>query len=237
MKEVIEKIFADHQFNEYQLPLIEDEKNIRFFVNLNNSSVNFYVVVFVDKIEDTFIQVRVPEIFSAIKGLEDGYDQRMDKNLSMLVCLKTEVDSDKKDLHKNIFEIEEDPYFFKKYVLAYTTEQEKILKGLFDQSKIENSKSIINNIVNDTENFISFKRNPDILNNSEYAICSRLLIKLPFIVFERGEKRIADLSRKINMDLQTKNIEKQTREWLKINVDGNLQIVDEILAMIEGDEK
>ena len=40
------------------------------------------------------------------------------------------------------------------------------------------------------------KRNPDILSDSEYGICSRLLIKLPFIVFEREEKKIVDLSKK-----------------------------------------
>ena len=37
----------------------------------------------------------------------------MDKNLSMLVCLHTDNKADLKELHKNIFEIEEDPYFLK----------------------------------------------------------------------------------------------------------------------------
>ncbi|PFO75676.1 hypothetical protein COJ86_03840 [Bacillus cereus] len=236
MKKIIKKIFSDHDFNEYELSLIGEENNVQFFANLNKNSVNFYIVVFVNKIENTFLDERVPEIFSAIKSLEKGYDPRMDKNLSMLVCLHTDNEADLKELHKNIFEIEEDPYFFKKYVFSFTKEQEKTLTELFEREEGENSKSIINKIVNDNENFISFKRNPGILSDSEYGICSRLLIKLPFIVFERGEKKIVDLSKKIMEDLQTKNIEKETREWLEIEIEDNKYIVDDILKMIEGDE-
>ncbi|EJV95956.1 ABC-three component system middle component 1 [Bacillus toyonensis] len=236
MKKIIKKIFSDHDFNEYELSLNGEENNVLFFANINKNIVDFYVVVFVNKIENTFLDERVPEIFSAIKSLEKGYDPRMDKNLSMLVCLHTDNGADLKELHKNIFEIEEDPYFFKKYVFSFTKEQEKTLTELFEREEGENSKSIINKVVNDNKNFISFKRNPDILNDSEYGLCSRLLIKLPFIVFERGEKKIADLSKKIMEDLQTKNIEKEIRECLEIEIEDNIYIVDDILKMIEGDK-
>ena len=70
----------------------------------------------------------------------------------------------------------------------FSKEQEKTLTELFEREEGENSKFIINKIVNDNENFVSFKRNPDILSDSEYGICSRLLIKLPFIVLNEKKK-------------------------------------------------
>ena len=81
----------------------------------------------------------------------------MDKNLSMLVCLHTDNKADLKELHKNIFEIEEDPYFFKS-MFFFSKEQEKTLTELFEREEGENSKFIINKIVNDNENFVSFKK-------------------------------------------------------------------------------
>ena len=110
----------------------------------------------------------------------------MDKNLSMLVCLHTDNKADLKELHKIYLRLKKIHIF--KSMFFFSKEQEKTLTELFEREEGENSKFIINKIVNDNENFVSFKRNPDILSDSEYGICSRLLIKLPFIVFEREEK-------------------------------------------------
>src|SRR5689334_15144016 len=122
MKEIIKRVFYDYKFEEITLPSREGE-NVLFEVNLNENCINFYVVIFLNEIPEDFLEIKVPELYYRIKGLESGYDERMDKNLSMLICLKSNIEVENKDLTKKIFEIEEDPYFFKKYIFTYTEKQ------------------------------------------------------------------------------------------------------------------
>ena len=50
------------------------------------------------------------------------------------------------------------------------------------------------------------------------------------------KKKDCRFIKKIIEDLQTENIEKEIRGWLKIEIEDNKHIVDDILKMIEGDE-
>lgn len=86
------------------------------FGGITLKATNFYLIVYTDEINTEFISKRVPEYFNAIKTIEKGYDERIDKNLSMLICLRNNTTSIIE--HKNIFEIEEDPYFFKNIYLS-----------------------------------------------------------------------------------------------------------------------
>lgn len=99
MKEIIRKIFYDYNFEERELPLVSND-DIFFAVNLDKNCLNFYLVVFTDKIDQDFLEVQVSEYYNAIKGLESGYDERMDKNLSLLVCLQNDNVSKKELLKK-----------------------------------------------------------------------------------------------------------------------------------------
>lgn len=236
MKEIVKKIFYDYNFEERKIPSLFN-KDLFFAVNFNKECLNFYIVVFINEINDNFLDDQVLEYYNAIKGLELGYDERMDKNLSMLVCLRSDDELKKKELLKKIFEIEEDPYFFKKYVFSYTDEHYKILSDYFESNNNIHSKTLLNNIVNDNELFISFKSQPNDASNSLYNLCSKLLIKLPFVVFERGEKKIENLTEKIRENLQIEDLVKYSDEWLKIEEKKNGYNIDDILAVIlEGDE-
>ena len=234
MKEVIKKIFNDYNFEEQKitLPLTEE---VFFAVNFNDECLNFYLVVFIDQIDDEFLENQVLEYYKAIKGLEIGYDERMDKNLSLLVCLRNDNEISSTGLQKKIFEIEEDPYFFKKYVFTYNDVQREILSDYFN-SPDTHSRRLLNNIVNDNELFISFKKNPNDNSNNLYSLCSKLLIKLPFIVFERDEKEIEDLSEKIKGKLQDESLLEYSNGWLNVRENNDGYNINDILEVLEGDE-
>ncbi|MEH7460485.1 ABC-three component system middle component 1, partial [Bacillus sp. JJ1127] len=113
MKEIIKNIFIDNKFDIISLNQYE---NTFLAANYREECINFYLVVFLENIPTDFLENQVSELYYTIKGLEKGYDERMDKNLSMLICLHNKQDLEDKQLMKSVFDVEEDPYFFKKYV-------------------------------------------------------------------------------------------------------------------------
>ncbi|HFI0737766.1 TPA: hypothetical protein ACGO6E_002095, partial [Streptococcus suis] len=86
MKEVIDKIFSNNGFENISIvnPFSDE---ISFWGNYSKTATNFYLIVYVNEITEDFIAKRVSEYFNTIKTIERGYDERIDKNLSMLICL------------------------------------------------------------------------------------------------------------------------------------------------------
>ncbi|OZQ60556.1 hypothetical protein CA600_27890 [Paenibacillus sp. VTT E-133280] len=184
----------------------ENDFGIRHFLHiptnvfgLDNPRGSYYLAVFLE--EDESYESLTADMFNSyydvIKGLQDGYDPQMDKNLSLLICLKRKVLEPDHKLNKIIFDIEEDPYFFKKYVLTYTELQvEKILTSLSDSGLMD----YIHRILNDEAIFQSHKIRPHV--ESEYNLISRLFIKLPFLDLRKMDRELSNLRKDIT-DLLT----------------------------------
>ena len=123
MKEILRKIFTDNHFISVKLSNPVQKRDLDFWACYKENAINFYLVLLMEEEELAINSVinDVSTYFDAIKSLETGYDERMDKNLSMLVCLKVK-DSAVSKIYEDVFEIEEDPYFFNKYVLLYNVQ-------------------------------------------------------------------------------------------------------------------
>ena len=105
----------------------------------------------------------------------DIYVPDMDKNTSLIYCVKRDIKSNKLDELK--VKIEDDPFYFKKYVFAYSEAQSDEFKKLRKQHNWT-----INELIQtyfDTENFSKFKKNGD--NEKIYKLVSELFIKIPII--------------------------------------------------------
>ncbi|PKF44481.1 hypothetical protein CW664_10550 [Macrococcoides caseolyticum] len=231
MKSIIQKIFNDNGFNNIKIVNPVEESHIEFWANYSDNAVNFYLVLFENNIlTEDFLSWKIPAYFNAIKQLEMGYDERMDKNLSMIVCVKTDNDETQKNSEK-IFEIEEDPYFFKKYVITYDDNNSKELKAKFNETG-ESSNAILNRIINDSTMFLSYKMNENNTLTSLYEICTKLMIKIPFIRLEKRLEELDDLSEKINEELSEKSLLAFKDSLLGFNENGE-RIIDDILSIIE----
>ncbi|MGA3880084.1 ABC-three component system middle component 1 [Bacillus pumilus] len=113
----------------------------------------------------------------------------LDKNLSLLIMLKVDNLDFPPAIQSLIFDIEEDPYTFKKYVLTYTREQETLIVRLFKESTGD-LRSFLNKILYDTEKFSAFK-NRDINDNSlVYDLVSKIFIKLPYLSVKNQHKEM-----------------------------------------------
>lgn len=121
----------------------------------------------------------------------DVYVPDMDKNTSLIYCVKKDINSDKLDNLK--VKIEDDPFYFKKYVFAYGEAQADEFKKLCKQHG-QSVSELIQTYILDAENFNKFKKNGD--NEKIYKLVSELLIKIPIIPIRfknNGEiKRVSD---------------------------------------------
>lgn len=159
----------------------------------------------------------------------DIYVPDMDKNTSLIYCVKRDINSDKLDELK--VKIEDDPFYFKKYVFVYNDAQADEFKKLCIQYGQTASK-LLQTYILDTENFNKFKKNGD--NEKIYKLVSELLIKIPIIPinFEsRGEiKSVSDYM----LDIQKCNNDERERLDCIIEIlndsQGNIeQLVDKVL--------
>lgn len=159
----------------------------------------------------------------------DIYVPDMDKNTSLIYCVKRDINSDKLDELK--VKIEDDPFYFKKYVFAYSEAQSDEFKKLRKQHNWTINE-LIQTYIFDTENFSKFKKNGD--NEKIYKLVSELLIKIPIIPinFEsRGEiKSVSDYM----LDIQKCNNDERERLDCIIEIlndsQGNIeQLVDKVL--------
>ena len=93
------------------------------------------------------------------------------KNCDLICIHKLNKLSDFKGLEEKIFAIEEDPHYFKKYVLYHSDAEEIALEG-FSFKKLEDT-------VSDKSQFHSYKEDP--LAPSQYSVAAKIFIKLPFL--------------------------------------------------------
>jgi hypothetical protein len=229
LNKIIRQIFYDNGFSNIELETPFEGNLVDFWVNNSKYAVNYYLVLYVDDIKEDFLSNEVPIYFNSIKKLENGYDEKMDKNLSMIVCVNT-TNSKTKNITGKIFEIEEDPYFFKKYVITYNMDSYKQLEKLFGGK--ESSNNVLNRTINDTNKFLAFKKNEENETTVLYEICTKLMIKIPFLRLEKRLEKMEDLSAAINKELQQKEL--FTFKDTLLNLDeNNEKISDNILSLIE----
>lgn len=164
-------------------------------------------------------------IYSYIKNSE-YYNNYMDKNTSLIILL--EFDNFNSMLNKCIFDIEENKYNFKKYVITYSKNQLKELQEIdkLDGSILEN----INEVIYSIEDFTDFKLNPT--EDSLYSLISKLYIKLPFLKLNSKEEQISSLKEEIELMLDGQN--GKLNRILELNIDDIKNLSeDDVLSIAE----
>ena len=113
MKGILTSIFEESHFK--VLSLSNSQKIDSFYAVSNNSQkVNYYVVLFIDNLFDIEEgKVNLNALYNDLKESIKNYDHRMDKNLSMVICAKRDNLKTNKYISKRIYQVEEDPYYFK----------------------------------------------------------------------------------------------------------------------------
>ena len=105
------------------------------------------------------------------------------KNCDLICIHRLDVLAEFKDHEEEIFAIEEDPHFYKKYVLYYSTAEESALSDFTYQKLVS--------VIADKREFLNYKENP--LVATQYSFAAKIFIKLPFLELPSHQGQLVSL--------------------------------------------
>lgn len=188
----------DGLFRSYDLIPTEIDNGKLFAFKESSGRMAFWLVVH----ESDLVSLveRQPQLFEACKQV--CQDDALDKNISMLVLWDTGGKLEIGEMKKRIMSVEEDPYFFKKYVLYYSTTELNSLRTAMQKQSL--SDFLMTQIISQ-ETFAQYKKDP-IEQKSWQPLLYRIAIKVPFVeinieasgdleaLFEENKEKVKDES-------------------------------------------
>ncbi|UCH96170.1 MAG: hypothetical protein JSV88_04750 [Candidatus Aminicenantes bacterium] len=167
----------------------------------------------------------IQDIYNAAKK-HSFHDETFDKNTTLFICCNEAFGNP--DI---LWQLEEDPYIFKKNIILYSlkkvNELDRLVKGDF-------SCDNLNKLFNNPDEFEKMKQNGQ---NSGYALLGRLFVKLPFLTYENANQEpLVDLSEQINAELKKKKLDVFCDAVFKTNWDSidSYDKLTGILNVIDG---
>lgn len=145
-----------------------DLDNTSFYIRESGSAIRFAVLHNLDDLPDP------AELNNRINHLAPDEFLRnpsFKKNCDLICIYRLDVLARFKDHEEEIFAIEEDPHFYKKYVLYYSVAEESALTN-FTYEKLVS-------VIADKREFLEYKENP--LVATQYSFAAKTFIKLPFL--------------------------------------------------------
>ncbi|EQB0423524.1 ABC-three component system middle component 1 [Pseudomonas aeruginosa] len=151
-----------------------------FYVRESGSAIRFAALHTLDDLPDPAelnnrINLLAPEAFHRNPSFKKNCD---------LICIhRLDVLAEFKDHEEEIFAIEEDPHFYKKYVLYYSIAEEIALNN-FTYDKLAS-------VIADKKEFLDYKENP--LVATQYSFAAKTFIKLPFLELPSHQGNLVSL--------------------------------------------
>lgn len=208
MRKIINSIFkeADFEVNEKINFRGNFSANFSFFTRTHNNKFDFYLVANFKEGEVTLedLEEQLDQCFDSI--LEEINVTGIDKNLSFLLLLETESINYSNEQIKFIYNLEEDPYNYKKYVLTFTKPQVEVLESELKKAEIPLIITL-NNLLQEKKLFASFKKKEEERGTSEkqdvllYDLLTKLFIKLPFLNVIIKQESLVSLKNEIDKSL------------------------------------
>lgn len=235
MREVIRNIFEELGFQ------IDDEllnSDDAFYTErTSNNKFDFFVVLF-QKVEELNEEVnnKFTYFLNLIVEEKQNY-MGLDKNLTLLMLLKCDSLENQENINSMIFDIEEDPYDFKKYVLPYSTDEVNEFKKNVINSGLSTVRYIEQKVF-DVQLFSEFKRRVNSLSVREYDLITKFFIKLPFLNLDIRTQDFLDLSKLIQDEIQAedKDIWDQLLNLYQQTDESTDLLAEEILSFLEAEK-
>lgn len=209
IKQVVLTILKESGFDGYGEIDVNEKNSAIFTFHKTGSKYEFYIIV--EMLQSEFIALDGNKLFSQINEAvkkSQFYVPEVDKNTSLIICVEKESENkDEEILERKELEVEENPYFYKKYVLSYNG---RLAKDLFDEylssyNGDSNITKFINNQINNPQKFIDFKLNA--INNEDYGLLSKMVMKIPIIPVEIPDNHsIKSLSEIINETVKSEEL-------------------------------
>lgn len=190
MEQLIRKILLESEY-------VENNNNISYF-HRNNAAYFFTIRFSQENLQNIKSKdlLQENEAYNSLltefnKIVKEGSDIAIEKNSSLIILVECEDINALSNLQQQILLIEEDEYFFKKYVLLYTRES---------ITNLHVSTPIIPHLITKLHNnsqFDLFAQQGANNEISEYIIVLQLFIKLPFLKLDFENQDFKTLDQKI----------------------------------------
>ncbi|HEM6340965.1 TPA: hypothetical protein U2D03_000483 [Streptococcus suis] len=202
-----------HMMMESEGYVLSKQSSLEIFKN----DYEFYIFEHfkIEELKDFFKSEKLDCLISEFQKLDDD---KVKKNTSLFVLVKVNnIQEAHKQYLNKIMTIEEDEYYFRKYVIFYTED------GL---SKIEpNTQFLLDYIQSDDSKnkslFDKFENN--MFFDDSYFIAMQLIIKLPFISFPHSNDHFETVEDRIESRIKTEELIFQEQQ------------VNDILNLLSGD--
>lgn len=163
IKQLINEALVAHDF------VIETETDTTsFYVRKSASAIRFTVLHTLDDLPgpaelNARVNQLAPESFT--------HNSSFKKNCDLICIYRLDVLAEFQDHEEEIFAIEEDPHFYKKYILYYSAAEESVLAN-FSYDKLVT-------VIADKKEFLDYKMEP--LKATQYSFAAKMFIKFPFL--------------------------------------------------------
>lgn len=216
MKEIIKNLLVADKFN-YIEKTCEINKSTynkySFIYAENNDKKMYYIMRFYKGIDDFNKRFEMDQNYSFDYICKKGNANEIKKNSSMIIFIVVDDIKEKNIIQSRILDIEEDIYFFKKYVLIYTNDEINDLKY---KLKENNVKKFMEENINKEDLFQEFKLKNKL---SAYSLILKLYIKLPHTRYNDtfSSDRIQNLNEIIQDEINERQLTEVHKEILEVN--------------------
>lgn len=189
LNEFITQAIESHHFSE-----VENESEQISFFKKEIGELRRYIITYrTNKLEEA---ATINELIINHTPTELLEAPAFAKNTDLIIIFQLDKLSNYKQHEKNIFDVEENAYYFKKYVLYYSSEENQLISG----KEFNDLKAVLL----DHEEFSSYKATPS--RPSLYNMAARIFIKLPFLEMPDIEKDIVPIDLQISTLVESLNL-------------------------------
>ncbi|WP_413453758.1 MULTISPECIES: ABC-three component system middle component 1 [Enterobacterales] len=175
INKIIDEALIAHDFKK------EHETELTgFYIREFGSAIRFAILHRLDELTNpaalnAVINQSVPESFINHPTFK--------KNCDLICVHRLKKLAEFKDFEEQIFAIEEDPHFFKKYILYYSDTEETAIQD-YSFEKLAAT-------ISDKSQFINYKSEP--LAATQYSVAAKIFIKLPFLELPFTREKLVSL--------------------------------------------
>ena len=175
IKQLIDEALIAHDFVSHR-----ELETTSFYVRESGSAIRFAVVHCIEDLPDpTELNHRINQLAPE----EFLKNPSFKKNCDLICIHRLDVLAEFKEHEEEIFAIEEDPHFYKKYVLYYSDAEEATLNN-FTYDRLVS-------VISDKKEFLHYKQNP--LAATQYSFAAKIFIKLPFLELPSHQGNLVSL--------------------------------------------
>ena len=171
----------------------ENIEGFSFYKKIKENNKRFLIVYETDSLREVDYYNNT---IKDITPIEIKSEPAFERNSDLIILLNLKNLGDFNTHEQKIFSIEEDPYYFKKYVLYYSDEEVNLLAN----KSINDLKEVILN----RDLFNAYKKNPNY--PSLYSFAARFFIKIPFLHVPVNEMKMPSIDVMLKESLLAKDL-------------------------------